>query len=300
MRFGWPHLGWSGGLLAALVLSGCGAPAAHPGDTTLTLSPSSGRPGTLVTVSGYVSSVTAQRPATWPWGQIGFGGFAAGLVSNTHATWSTKRPGHFTAVFRVPETAWWTAHGERTLAPGAYGVGFRCFGVPETKPQQRRCLSGPNQLQATFTLVGPVTPPPSHASVTVSPVHAEPGQHVTVGGWAPLTRLFGQPLGYSLMWGEGTTAVGDVQQALNGRLSGSFQVPAYVEGAPVAVGPVALTLAPLAVSPAAPVAYTPTFRCWPASSGLRCAPARSKSAANPMPSSWDPRGTWWPPTDRCG
>lgn len=256
MRFGWLHRGGSAGLLAGLVLSGCGAPAAKPGDTTIALSPSSGRPGTVVTVRGYVPSVTAQRPATSPWGQIGFGGFAAGLVANTHATWSTKHPGHFTAVFRVPETAWWTAQGEHQLAPGAYAVAFRCFGVRGAKPQQQRCLSGPDQSQATFTLLGPVPSSPSHATVTLSPVDAVPGGRVSVAGWAPLTDLFGQPLGYSLMWGHGSNTVGVLQQALNGRLSGSFRVPAYLGGAPVPVGPVALTLVLMAQSPATAVAHT--------------------------------------------
>ncbi len=65
--------------------------------------------------------------------------------------------------------------------------------LPGTKPQQPRCLSGPNQFQATFTLMGPVPPAPSHATVTLPPTRAVPGEHVTVAGWAPLTRLFGQP-----------------------------------------------------------------------------------------------------------
>ncbi len=254
MRFGWPHLGGSVGLLAALVLSGCGIPAARSAETAITLSPSSGRPGTMVTVRGYVPHITAQRQGLPPWGQIGFGGFAAGIAANTHVTWATKHLGHFTAVFRVPETAWWTTQGERKLTPGAYAVALRCFGVPGTKPQQQRCLSGPNQFQATFTLVGPVPSAPSHATVTLSPVRAAPGERVTVAGWAPLTRL-GQPLGYSLMWGHGDNLVGVVQQAANGRLSGSFEVPAYLGGTVVPAGQIALTLAPIAPSLAA-VAHT--------------------------------------------
>lgn len=147
----------------------------------------------MVTVRGYVPHITAQAQGPSPWGQIGFGGFAAGMVANTHATWSTKHPGHFTAVFRVPETAWWTAHGEHPLALGAYAVGLRCFGVPGTKPQQQRCLGGPDQFQATFTLVGPVPSTPSHPTLTLTPVDAVPGERVTVGGSAGPTRLFRSP-----------------------------------------------------------------------------------------------------------
>ena len=146
MRVRWPRSGWLAGLLAALVLAGCGVPAANPGNTTITLSPNSGRPGTVVTVHGYVRSMVAQRPGTSPWGQIGFGGFAAGLVGNTQATWSANHPGHFTASFRVPETAWWTAQGQHPLAPGTYAVALRCFGVSLTKPQQHRCRTGPDQF----------------------------------------------------------------------------------------------------------------------------------------------------------
>ena len=47
-----------------------------------------------------------------------------------------------------------------------------------------------------------------------------------------------------------------LHQALNGHLSGSFQVPAYLGRNPVPVGPVVLTLVPLTLSPAAPVAHT--------------------------------------------
>ncbi len=288
MRCDRVHLRGLLGLLAALVLSGCGGPAARSTETAITLSPSSGGPGTMVTVRGYVPHITAQRQGPSPWGQIGFGGFAAGIVANTHATWSTKHLGHFTAVFRVPETAWWTAQGERKLAPGAYAVALRCFGVPGTKPQQQRCLSGPNQFQATFTLVGSVPSAPSDATVTLSPVRAVPGERVAVTGWAPLTRLFGQPLGYSLMWGPGDNLMGVVQQALNGRLSGSFLVPAYLGGAPVPTGPVALTLVPLAQSPAPAVAHTDLQVL----AGLQWAQVRSRPiqvTSQPAPMEVEPR-----------
>lgn len=81
--------------------------------------------------------MTAQPQGPSPWGQIAFGGFAAGLVANTHATWSAKYPGHVTAVFRVPETAWLTAQGEHQLAPGVYPVALRCFGYREPSLSSR-------------------------------------------------------------------------------------------------------------------------------------------------------------------
>ena len=111
-RFGaWGGLGAALALLAGGLLAGCGraaaaapVPKATPG---FAVTPSSGPPGTVVTVTGYVaamrSATAAQRRQAQYGGDLAFGGFAAGLdISPTHIHWSRSHPGHFSATFQVP------------------------------------------------------------------------------------------------------------------------------------------------------------------------------------------------------
>ena len=103
------------------ITTGCGAAPAHEGaarhaihkvlnkvaKTTanhptnrafITLNPQSGRPGTTVTVTGYIPAVkdlsVANRKKLPPLGNIGFGGFGSGLIINVSTiTWSSEHPG---------------------------------------------------------------------------------------------------------------------------------------------------------------------------------------------------------------
>lgn len=230
-------------LAGALILAGCGTPSAAPAASQqLTLSPPSGPPGTRVVLSGYLPAMrdatAGDRTRAQFGGDIGFGGFTHGLdinVSQIH--WSARHPGHFAASFRVPATAWLTPTGMHRLVPGRYTVAIRCFGAAV----QKGCGGGPDQLQSTFTLAGPVHGAPAHAFMALSPTHASPGQTVHVTGWAPLTNIIGQPFGYSLAWGN-TASVATIKQSLSGQLSGTFQVPAYTGGGAVSPGSVTLTL----------------------------------------------------------
>lgn len=242
---------WATGRLAlclavATLLTACGRPAATPAATTasrqFTLTPTSGPPGTTVTIAGYVaamrSATTAQRSQARFGGDIRFGGLARGLdISANNLHWSTRHPGYFTTTFQVPRTAWITPSGMQRLTPGPVTVAIRCLG-----PFSKGCAVGPAQGQGTFTVTGPVAAAPAHAYLTFSPAHGAPGQQVVVSGWAPLTNIIGQPFGYQLAWGSSTTQPATIHQTLTGKLFGHFTVPAYVNNQPVAAGPVTLSL----------------------------------------------------------
>lgn len=249
---------WVFGGALLLVMAGCGHQAASPHGTAsaasasrthhghgayITLSPSVGTPGTLVTLTGYLPSMVhvkvGQNSVENFQGNIGFGGFRHGLsISGSSAIkWSRRRPGHFTTQFQVPETAWLTPTGIHPLASGSYTVAIDCFG---TDPA-RGCALGPDQATARFRLTGGyATAPAPH--LTFSPSHAQPGQTVKVSGWAPVTSIIGQPFPYQLIWTENghTTSygqLGSLAQSLSGELSGTFRVPGTLNnGAAVTTG----------------------------------------------------------------
>jgi hypothetical protein len=241
--------------LAALCMAGCGqsAPLASASPTivsgsaisgfpsnpgrTLTALPSSGPPGTLVTLRGYLPAMrTAKVGANNSYqyeGNIDFGGVSAGLYISVNAVhWSRTQPGHFTTTFRVPQVPWLTLEGSHPLSPGPYSVALTCVG----NGAGRGCSRGPAEIQTNFTLTGGSRDQPSHAFLHFSPTAARPGQRVRVTGWAPLTTIIGKPFGYQLLWRQDghTDTFGSVSQASSGRLSGSFLVPSSVNG----IGPI--------------------------------------------------------------
>ena len=236
------------GILA--ITAGCGATPGHetasgPSQTAknavshpvnqpfITLNPKSGRPGTIVTVTGYIPSVknlsASDRSKLPSLGNIGFGGFDSGLTIDVSAiSWSSQHPGYFTTRFQVPTQPWITPQGEHSLKPGVYPVAIQCFG-----PMIHGCALGPSQTQADFRLAGPIPNQYRPISLKLSPVRGAPGTVVRVSGWAPITEIIGQPFGYQLVWNtDGKTSdyggLGSVQQSFNGDISGSFKVPAGV------------------------------------------------------------------------
>lgn len=245
----WSAVGAALALLAAGGLAGCGRAATAapvpPSTPGFAVTPASGPPGTVVTVTGYVaamrSATPAERAQAQYGGELAFGGFAEGLdISPNRVHWSRSHPGHFSATFQVPQTGWITPKGPRRLVPGPVTVALRCFGplVPGTK-----CGLSPDQAHATFDLTGPIPASPAQAYLRFAPAGAAPGQSVAVTGWAPLTNIIGQPYGYELQWGSAASPqVATIHQSLTGQLSGHFRVPAYVGLKPTVAGPVSLTL----------------------------------------------------------
>ncbi len=228
-------------LVALGLFAGCGQatsasqatlkPVHHGSGAYMTVSPTSGPPGTMVTLSGFLPEMVKVKPganSSYPFqGNIGFGGFRYGLsmTSTSTITWSTRHPGHFITRFEVPKTAWLTAKGVHPLTSGNYTVAIDCFGAV-----QPGCAVGADQATTTFRLTGGLSHTP-RPYLAMSPDHAKPGQTIKVTGWAPVTNIIGHnPFGYQLTWSQDGHAsefgqLGSVTQSLTGQIIGTFTVP---------------------------------------------------------------------------
>lgn len=223
---------WAGVLLAALTLlpmaagtSGSvvlAAPAARP---TITLSPSSGPPGTVLTIHGRVPGMTPAGHSI-PNFTVCLGGCRAGFTEEgLPIAWTG--PTTFVARFTIPRTVLLTPRGPLVLRDGVYPIGVTCVA-----PGAARCLSSA-EAKADFRLtdapratrcVGADTCGYLHLSSTT----VAPGQVLRVTGWAPLAPIIGHPFPYGL-WlsrGKASVQVGETLQNMSGDLTGTFRVPA--------------------------------------------------------------------------
>jgi hypothetical protein len=155
---------------------------------SISLTPSSGPPGTKVKISGFIPGVTGALPAD-DHAELCWAG-CDGLTGFVPVQWSTSQPGHFTSEFAVPAAPWYSSNGVVPLRPGRYSVAFPCLPATIQKPNGE-CQSG--QLATTFDLLGPASAMclsgSPCASLRATPDAAAPGQVVAVDGWAPLTGL---------------------------------------------------------------------------------------------------------------
>jgi hypothetical protein len=178
--------------VAARRLAGKGVPdsgaANRPGDW-ITLAPASGRPGSLVTVTGYVAGATPGQPradhAPLCWAACD------ALTGYVDISWSPSQAGLFTAQFLAPAAPWFAGGKIAPLQAGRYAVVFPC--LPGFEKPSGLC-SG-SRLVAHFDLTGAgsglCTTGASCASLQTSPAEGPPGTLVAVDGWAPLTGLNG-------------------------------------------------------------------------------------------------------------
>jgi len=210
----------------------------------LHISPPSGAPGTVVTVTGHLPGLPAANPSqpAWESGSICWDGCRGGLRLNPTWHWSTQRHGMFSTTFTVPAVPWLTAAGPHAPSSGNYAVGIRCLG-----PVVPGCaLRGP-QAVASFRLIAPAptlcAAGQACARLALDPAAAAPGSRVKVSGWAPLTQIFGSsPSGYSLVLSPGSQTVGQVSQSASGDLAGTFTVPPSLGGSPLQPGVHTLSL----------------------------------------------------------
>lgn len=177
-----------------------------------------------------------------------FGGCASGLnESAVPVHWSTSHKNQFTMTLLVPVTAWLTPSGPEALENGTYRVSVQCVDMTPG------CAVRPGEVSTVLHLTGVVYKPcPKTAcgTLVLSSVSAAPGTLVRVHGWAPLQQIIGTPFPYALVIVPGQvssrytavtlvkgrsqasagTQVASLQQNLNGTFSGSFRVPALIEG----------------------------------------------------------------------
>lgn len=201
-----------------------------PTAPVLRLSPDSGPPGTVITVSG---TVTPSEGSTYDYGTLCFGGCAQGLrEQGIPIAWSGDA---FTAWMVVPTVPWIAPDGPQQLVPGAYAIEATCVRRQPKAPLP--CDLQPAQAAGTFRLTGPVRPAPT-VEFRFSPNSARPGDTVRVSGWAPLSPLLGAtPAGYNLVAaGGGESVVAHLQQDVGGDLSGTLTLPSALPGSGV-LGP---------------------------------------------------------------
>jgi photosystem II stability/assembly factor-like uncharacterized protein len=197
------------------------------------VSPTSGGPGTIICITGYLPGGpdAAHATETQRNGTVCWDGCTGGLTESAQVAWSSARAGFFATKLTVPVTAWLTADGPKPLAPASYRIGVQCIA-----PTASGCAREAAQAAASFRLTGAA---PQRcgagqpcAALTLSPGAAIPGTTVQVSGWAPLTQIIGQPMGYTLVLEQGSNPpqVGQVSQGLDGTIQGSFRVPVTLDG----------------------------------------------------------------------
>lgn len=268
-------------------MAGRGAAAGTATAGWMRLQPAAGPPGTRVQVTGYrpggPTAGQAGRDASLGFATLCWGPCASSLTLSVPVTWSERRAGAFTTSFTVPAVPWLTTGGPHPLVAGTYTVGLQCLA-----PAAPGCREGAADMTATFALRAPapercVSRRPC-AWVRLSPAGGPPGATVHVRGWAPLTEVIGAPMGYSLVLAglpgaagvAGTAVLAQVQQAADGTLSGSFQIPAGLPGLG-ALTPGRHAVALQSLFPG-PVTLAPTT--------LRVTPAPGWAALGPRAPAW--------------
>jgi hypothetical protein len=192
-------------------------------------------------VPGGPTAASAAQDLGADYATLCWGSCRGGLTFLVPLHWSATHAGAFRTSFTVPATPWLTVYGPHALVPGTYPVGLQCL-----PPVINGCALRGAEVRSLFTLRGSADTAcqPGHpcAWLRLRPDAAAPGATVAVQGWAPLTPVVGQPMGYTLSLeglppapGGGGTAVvlGQVVQSANGDLFGSVRLPTGVYG----VGP---------------------------------------------------------------
>lgn len=267
------------------------APTPSPSGAWITLLPQSGPPGSTVEIQGYLPDAhvtvtnTVDTHADLCWGTCPGGLQYEGVAIH----WSTTEPGHFTTRFTVPAAPWLGANGIQPLVPGAETVGIQCLDrpvLPTKGPGFVPCPRQPAQATATFHLTGAGSPDCSAGPcgrLSLSPDEGPPGTLVKVTGWAPLTNVMigDRPFGYNLALQRAVGSLdnpwlGQVQQAPDGTVTGSFRVPAAFSSiGPLTPGSYTLALqALLNGAPASRVRPAPGLTVTPLTKGSTALGAR--------------------------
>lgn len=229
---------WLGLLLTVpfLLLVGAGAPAASASRIaapTITISPASGPPGTVVTIRGLVPGMTAAHHAATEFTLCLDGCVTGYTFWSRPVSWSG--PDRFVTHFMIPRTVLLTSRGPLVLRRGTATIGVTCIG-----PDFAGCGST-TEARAEFHLTRGLRAPPcagksACGSLHLSSTTLEPGQLVQIRGWAPLAPAPGQPYALILSRGQASVQVGQATQDRSGDLTGTFRVPASASGLGVVRG----------------------------------------------------------------
>src|SRR5438093_2301422 len=161
----------------------------NPPGSSITVTPRSGPPGTVVTVSAYV-------PGTSPdsrWAQETDLCWADcdALAGSSEIDWSSSTPGEFTLHFTVPAAPWFTGTRVSPLRPGRYAVIVPCATTFENPRGLCTGVSLETQFELTGGGSGLCQTAANCAVLESSPREGTPGTLLAVNGWAPLIGLNG-------------------------------------------------------------------------------------------------------------
>ncbi|MGD0612189.1 MAG: sialidase family protein [Anaerolineales bacterium] len=231
-----------------------------PPGTWITLSPNSGKPGTVIQIDGYFAGdLTEQELINNSYlthGDVCWGGCQDGLLEGAvDVNWSATEPGHFSLQIVVPSAPWLTSDGLHPLQPGDYPITIQSLDLStEECPSGKGCPVVP-LASALFHLSsgykGSGCQDQSCGILHTQPSEGAPADLIQVTGWAPLIEIIGRPIGYYLMLETKTGApvyqnmidLATVQQEMDGSLTATFRVPQYEEdGLPIDPGTYILAL----------------------------------------------------------
>lgn len=215
-------------------------PAGTPTGTWMKLSPDTAAPGTQINIEGYMpggpTAAEAQKNQALAEANLCWQSCLTGFVEvGQPVQWSATDPGHFTTQFTVPSVPWVSGQDPAPVAPGDYTISIQCL-----EPQLQGCALKEGAAPATFHLTGPTpnqcTSGQPCAQLSLSPSHGQPGDQIQVTGWAPIAEIIGgNPFGANLVMetpgsSQPSVQIGQITQAADGSLSGSFQVPQSLPG----------------------------------------------------------------------
>lgn len=193
-----------------------GGATAVPKVVSLALSPTSGAPGTAVTVTGRLASAVA-KPASHVY--LCFDDCRDGLqYEGVPATWAS--PTEFHASLVVPSAPWIERGPARLEVPKTQGVpiGVQCLSVTQG------CGLLASEAHATFHLqvhnAATCAEKSACASLRTSPARAAPGDVVRVRGFAPISSVIGSdhPFVFQLHVARGPASGPEVRFLRNSKL----------------------------------------------------------------------------------
>jgi hypothetical protein len=223
-------------------------PSSTPEGAWIRLVPDSGFPGTVVHINGYLpgglpqTDLASQDYTTYA--SACWNGCQTGLQEDgLEVKWSQTGPGIFSLEFTVPSIPWLASDGFHGLEAGNYSIDMINLDPSKIGCNSHEGCSVTPVASATFNLTQSAVYPPCQeeycGSLVASPTQAAPGERVQVRGWAPLVQFVGEPFGYNLVLETKDNTSPEnvmnlavqqneaVQQARDGNLTASFQVPQY-------------------------------------------------------------------------
>ncbi len=254
-----------------LLLAGCsvyGVAIPPTSGPWLAITPGTGLPGTVLTVTGGRVATASDHRLVVCWN-----GCRRGLRVLVQGRPGGANQAAFSATLAVPSVPWLEEGGPHAVTSGAYAVSAACVASGDS------CDQASGYARAVFNLLIKVPDPActeGHPCLQLTLAGApRPGGTSRLTGWAPLTSGSLGPGGYALAASQGgqgvlgrwgppprgqLTVLGHLSQTWQGRLLGQVRWPSWAGSGPITLWLVSprfpdgqrLAVAALVVSPTAP------------------------------------------------